>query len=409
MDRTNQTVVSPGTKDDGCALFQLSLYSAVLGFMCLVGFAGNIASICVLQKDRTSATATFLLRALAVADTAFLALWTLHYSVRYVVNYLGIGDRAVWLYVRVCSFPCLYITQTLTIWLMVVVACNRLIVVCMPCRAHRLCCLRNFQLTVGLLVLGAVLSNAPRFFEIQLMQNETSGATTWRKTDFALSDVYRIIYTDIVYYLLTFVLPLMVIAFANIRVIGAYRAARRLQDQQHQANEGSMNENAITLVMIVIVAIFVMCQAPSRVVQMTWGYRYNHCREPRFYLIHISNSLEVFNSSVNFFVYVVFYKRFRFLLKRSLCCGPLAERILGRDLTATTEGLYLEEKCWEPTPDDQQQPRTTAEAAPVDTHERMLVDARSDLENVLEASSNDEHVRLNADIKTPYKAIVLCE
>lgn len=422
MDPKDQTVASyPAMGDNHCEQFKLFLY-LLLGFICLIGFAGNIASFCVLQKDRTSATATFLLRALAVADTAFLVIWTLNYSIRQVVIYLGFDESVVWLYIRVCSFPCLYITQTLTIWLMVVVACNRLIVVCMPCRAHRLCCLRNFQVTVALVVVGAVLSNAPRFFEIQLVMNETKGAMDWQRTSFSDSGVYRIVYTDIVYYLLTFVLPLIAIGFTYARVISTYRASRRLQWSQVPAagvqqtsggGGGPMNENAITLVMIVIVAIFVVCQAPSRLVQAVYGYRFDDCHQLRFYLIHVSNGLEMFNSSVNFFVYVAFYKRFRLLLRRGLCRGgPLRDS----DRTATTEGLYLEEQNWETTPDNQI-PKTTEEAP----YDRLLPDGEGGRGSgqgsahgighgdVPEASSDDEHLRLNADFKTPIKAIVLCD
>jgi hypothetical protein len=106
----------------------------------------------------------------------------------------------------------------------------------------------------------------------------------------------------------------------------------------------SDNENNITLVMIMVVVIFMLCQAPARIVQCVWGYKYNHCMEFIYYLIHISNTLEVLNSSVNFLIYCIFHKRFRDILYASYCCGPLAEwaRRDSQRFT-TTEGLSLEE------------------------------------------------------------------
>jgi hypothetical protein len=120
------------------------------------------------------------------------------------------------------------------------------------------------------------------------------------------------------YYLLSFALPLVVLAAMNTCVIRAYRAARmrrRRMSSNHQpatarrdvggdgvsevgacttvAGGGSGfgryptrtrcrradHESSVTLVMIVIVLVFIGCQAPARVVQIVWGYIYSDCRQ----------------------------------------------------------------------------------------------------------------------------------
>ncbi len=43
------------------------------------------------------------------------------------------------------------------------------------------------------------------------------------------------------------------------------------------------------------------------------------CRHFQFYVIQLSNTLEVLNSSTNFVVYCLFYRRFRRKLQRRLC------------------------------------------------------------------------------------------
>jgi len=70
--------------------------------------------------------------ALALADNLLLALWLIHYSLRYVLWWLihyslryvlrfpGATDPPVLIYVRVHTFPVLFIAQTWTIWLTVV-------------------------------------------------------------------------------------------------------------------------------------------------------------------------------------------------------------------------------------------------------------------------------------------------
>ena len=70
--------------------------------------------------------------ALALADNLLLALWLIHYSlryvlwwlihysVRYVLRFPGATDPPVLIYVRVHTFPVLFVAQTWTIWLTVV-------------------------------------------------------------------------------------------------------------------------------------------------------------------------------------------------------------------------------------------------------------------------------------------------
>lgn len=142
------------------------------------------------------------------------------------------------------------------------------------------------------------------------------------RTSIGRSHVYRIVYNDALYYLLSFALPLVVLAAMNTCVIRAYRAARmrrRRMSSSHQSTTrrrdvggdgvsevgacstavggGSVlgryptrtrsrradHESSVTLVMIVIVLVFIGCQAPARIVQMVWSYNYTDCRQVRIH------------------------------------------------------------------------------------------------------------------------------
>jgi len=65
-----------GVLTANCALFDFALYTVVGGTLCAFGLIGNVLSFVVLQfgGDHSSKTAatTFLLRALAVADSLVL-------------------------------------------------------------------------------------------------------------------------------------------------------------------------------------------------------------------------------------------------------------------------------------------------------------------------------------------------
>ena len=340
------STVAPGngtTYKDTCDLFRFIFYVPVMGVICILGVIGNTVSFMVLRKDRSSPVAAFLLEVLSVADNVYLIIWMLNYTVRYCFMYFHISEselHPMWMYLRVYSFPILFIAQLETIWLTVVIAMNRFMAVCMPYKAPHLCNMINVYKEVIFVTAFSILYNMPRFFELTI--HTVANQTKYNRTELGTNEYYTTVYVDALYYLFTFVLPLLILTFVNTRVTIAYQALR--QRRRRMTSRRSENENNITLVMIIIVLIFMLCQAPARIAQLVWKYKYKNCHQYQFYVIHISNTLEALNSSINFVVYVVFRKRFRDILRDNYCMGPLAQR-LRRDSQryTTTEGLSLEE------------------------------------------------------------------
>ena len=124
------------------------------------------------------------------------------------------------------------------------------------------------------------------------------------------------IYFDILYYIFSFVAPLLLLSFLNTRLTLAYR---KIQANRARMNLRTDQDNNITLVMIIVVLVFILCQAPARIVQMIWSYQSHVCDDYRFYLTELSKFLEVLNSSVNFFIYCAFRKQFRITLRETFC------------------------------------------------------------------------------------------
>ena len=327
-----------------CIAFEFYLYTVAMGILGLFGLVGNSMSFLVLRKDRGTPVATFLLQVLAVADNCFLLLWIITYSVKNYLRFLSpeSATQQSYIYARVYTFPLLYMAQTETIWLTVVIALNRYMAVCMPYKAPHLCTIMNVYKEVIAVTMFSICINIPRFFEIEVIQKVENGSviTDFQRTELGKNDVYATVYTDALYYLFSFVLPLLILAFVNTRVTVAYQAAKKRK--RRMTSRRSDNDNNITLVMIMIVLIFILCQAPARIVQLVWSYKYNHCREYQYYLIHISNTLEVLNSSVNFLIYFMFRKRFRDIIIEHFCCGPVVFSHRRDSAKATTtEGLSL--------------------------------------------------------------------
>ena len=322
-----------------CQLFLFILY-LVLGILCLFGFFGNLISFLVLRKDSSSPVASFLLQMLAIADNTFLAIWMFIYTFRYSANHFNslITETEGFLYARVYSFPIMYMAQMATIWLTVVIALNRFMAVCLPYRAPTLCTIYNVYKEVIVVAVFSIVYNIPRFLEVEMYHKE-DGKLVWNYTQLHYNSVYETLYSHTLYYMFTFVLPVLILTLVNTKVIIAYRATRRRR--YRMTSRRTENESNITLVMIIVVVIFMVCQAPARIVQIISNYNHTECTE-LYYLAHISNTLEILNSSINFVVYFLFRKRFRDILHDNFCLAPFKHTRSNSRVT-TTEGLSLVE------------------------------------------------------------------
>jgi len=97
------------------------------------------------------------------------------------------------------------------------------------------------------------------------------------ETGLKLSFVYMVIYENILYCLFVFLGPLLILVSLNACLVSELlRARRRLRDRRLPATmcgdttvEGS--EQNLTLVMIVIIVVFVVCQTPAFVNQLLYA------------------------------------------------------------------------------------------------------------------------------------------
>ena len=326
----------------------------VAGIICALGFIGNTVSFIVLSKDKEAPVAAFLLQTLAFVDNFFLSVWFLHFSLSDSFTYMQIHAtfHVSWLYVRVYTYPLLFIGQTGTIWMIVLIAVSRYVAVCSPYRAVQYTNVVTLQKSVAIVLSFSVLYNIPRFFETTIEHNENINGTvyyTLRRTNFGNTRTYGVLYFDSLYYIFSFILPLITLTFLNTKLTLAYRRVQRRRNSM-QIRQDHHDHN-ITLVMIVVILVFVLCNAPARVVQIVWGYRPQTCMSTEFLMIEISNVLEVLNSSTNFVIYCVFRTQFRHILQNRFCntrqpaeiaitvCSPndaLTESYITNAVTAST-------------------------------------------------------------------------
>jgi hypothetical protein len=260
-----------------CTVFRFALYSVFMSIMCLVGFVFNALSLGVLHGDKHTPLASFLLRCLAIADNCYIVAWVIQYPVSDIRRFFSIRitqrhNIFIWYNFLVYTYPTLYVAQMAMIWLTVLIALNRYVAVCLPYRSNQLCSVMNVRLSVIAVIAFSVLYNVPRFCERYVTLSD-SGAKM-EDTVLASSELYKKVYVDILYYVSSFFLPLAILAFCNTFVIVKYRLMLRrrckLVASSRKRDASKDYENNVTVVMIMVVLVFMMCQSPARLVQIIW-------------------------------------------------------------------------------------------------------------------------------------------
>lgn len=310
---------------------QFAISSIGAGILCALGLLGNGVSFAILSQDRTtSPMATFLLQSLSAADSLFLVVWFLQFSLDSLFRFFGI-DRAfsvvAYGYSRAYTYPLAFVAQTATVWLTVLIAASRWVVVCIPYKASSYCTVAITRRATLAVVVFSLVYNLPRFFENEIAAtiNRRNNVTSYQlqRSPIGRSAVYQAIYFDALYYVFSFVLPLILLSVFNFRLIVAYRAVQRRRSamklrRRSSRSRADSHEHNITLVMIVVILVFMLCNAPARAVQIVLRYAVQPCPSVAHFVVLMANVLEVFGSSSNFLVYVGFRKQFRRTMRLQL-------------------------------------------------------------------------------------------
>ena len=309
----------PENTEVNCKEVTFIIYVPIFGTICLFGLLGNTLSFVVLQWEKRNRVATFLLQALAMADNLFLLVSGFSQIFSAMCIYYGWDEahHKALPYIQVLIWPLVFITQFGTVWMTVLIAANRYIAICRPFQAHKLCSMSKVRLQVFLVAVLAVIYNIPKFLEFKLTStvDEKTNATfiIAEQTLLQKSRIYNIAYVNVMYCIFVFLGPLILLVVLNVCLIRELVAARQRFLRRQIPIAGEDEENNITLVMVIIMAIFVVTQAPAFVNTLigTINPEAYMCGELYFYYFHISNLLVCLNSSTNFVVYCLFRQQFR--------------------------------------------------------------------------------------------------
>src|SRR6218665_2342262 len=298
-----------------CALFDFTVYTVAMGTLCSFGLVGNAASFLVLLRDRGRSATSFLLQALAFVDSLVLVTAVPLYILPAVYPYTGFLAAYYHVYLTILPllWPIYLIPYTCTVIITVLVSLHRYCSVCKPFRQSKVFTCREAQNRVAGITIFSVIYNIPRFFEYRSVQ--VCLAPNVSRSAFEISELgdnkfYRIIYANVLYFVVIHGGPLLLITFFNVQLI---LALKRRQRRWAEMGKGWYQQD-VSVVLVVVMCVFIVCQTPTFIDHILWtvvGEQARHCGGWHYYYTAIGDLLAIVNSSVNFVIYILTSRNFR--------------------------------------------------------------------------------------------------
>ena len=142
-----------------CSLYSFIVYTLIVGTLVVVGIIGNSLTFVIFWKGNFKSSTTFLFLSLSLIDSALLLTAFPYTTVDAFVDYTGWlqGYSSLRPYFTVYLYPTILVTKTAAIWVVVLVAINRYIIVCQPLRAPRWCTISKVKIQLSAVLIAAAL------------------------------------------------------------------------------------------------------------------------------------------------------------------------------------------------------------------------------------------------------------
>ncbi|KAH3863630.1 hypothetical protein DPMN_026618 [Dreissena polymorpha] len=323
--KVNISVGNEYLQDNGHTQLMFIFWGVIIPIIGVIGFIGNILTLIVLFNREMTSTTVYFLRTLVVTDTGIIvgcilglssiSITQLNPKMRYFADFI---------YPHMYT-PVNYMVMTLqfiNVWTTVAVSIERYVAICHPFRVVHVCNKRNALILIGSISVISIAYNIPRCFAISVTpcSENSSDCFTIVTTRLGKTEGYEQFYTVYSYMVIIYIVPLVFLGILNtllIRELTRMRMRRRRSLPTPTPNENS--ETNMSTLLVVIVMVFILCQTPGLVSQF-WFIG----QDVMIKWICVSNTLFVFNSSVNFLIYTgvgrkfrkVLFKTFKFIIKR---------------------------------------------------------------------------------------------
>lgn len=319
------------------AIHVISQY--VLPIICAFGILGIILTVIVLSRKNMCTSTNCHLMALAIADLLFLILL----ATRLVENHLEPWSNSYYHFQIYMSYAMIFMHVFLmaSIWLTVMLAVERYIAICQPFLAAKVCSVKNARLFIAAIYLFAFLVRLPAFWEHQVVSHYdpiTNDSLTFIKvTEFATNENYLRVNPWVVDGCLMSIIPFKLLLILNVRLIWEVRKSTRylqatmvVSAPGRSAGTIKKEELQITIMLISIIIVFFICQAPYVVYTAIISinkYELSSGSSTGFILFQkLTIVVLAFKSAVNFIIYCWFSEKFWATLKKIFCQQRVCRR-----------------------------------------------------------------------------------
>ncbi|XP_052761941.1 FMRFamide receptor-like [Mya arenaria] len=208
------------------------------------------------------------------------------------------------------------------VWLTVCFTLERFIAVRLPMRGKAWCTVSKAKVAILVTFVVSAGNTLPEFFETKIVKIARNGSAHYQceSTEFAETYSYHIGYYWWFVAIFTFA-PLVLLAVFNSLLIKSVWQANRKRQLLSQtritgeANKPNKEQQRVTLMLISVVLIFLVCQAPQAILLIYWSYVQANNLPYQGDMVKIAgnvcNLLVQINASVNFFLYSYFSSKFR--------------------------------------------------------------------------------------------------
>ena len=302
-----------------CRLYPFIVFTLIVGTLVVVGIIGNSLTFVVFWKGNFKSSTTFLLLSISLIDSALLLGVFLHYTVMAFVEYTGWlqGYSSLKPYFTIYLFPSLLVAKTAAIWVIVLVAVNRYIIVCLPLKASQWCTVSKVKIQLAVVLIAAVLYNIPYFAELRFSLD----MTYIEYTSFGENRLFFYVYDTIGLLICLLIVPILTLTVITTRLIKAMKAHRCMQLDMQSGSQ--QNDSNVTFALVIVVIVFIVCQVPTffgYVLREVLPSNAMNCGGFRFYFEPIADLLVTLNSSTNFLIYTIANKAFRDVLVEKVFC-----------------------------------------------------------------------------------------
>lgn len=320
------------------AAFANVLIPAFSTFGCL----GNFLSLVVLVHHKMRNSTNSCLAALAVSDILVLLHSLLFAGITIISSYDPLRGRDL----RITVYPFFgaygsVVTARITSLLTTMLSIERFIAVYRPIKARQLCIKRHAHIGIAFIYVFTILVFIPlaRKYHVITVRSPGTNRTMLilNKTEFGQNEMFYTCYGNILNVVFR-ILPLLLILGLNSMIAVAIRktwSIRRTLSHTYPQN-GSCEQNRITVMLLFVSCVFVVCILPGAVssfISQIWTEysRFGRARNLYHCVSYVAFFLETVNSSINFVIYMALSQKF-WQTYKEIFCYPKTMRGKAKDI-----------------------------------------------------------------------------